>query len=515
MAHRNQRGEWRASPLTSLRSGHLALSLFQPSVRLSSLIRPPHDRPDHGDRGGPERDGGDGDRDGPEEPGDGPHLDDGDGPGRNKRTRSETSVRSASGPATGPSETLDAAVMSTVEGNINRDAMHRLGHYATETLAAQNFNELAMMVESPINDVPNGLITDGDYTPESPIERPFPAGVEGSRSASFTRSGGVTENETSCGDDVASHQELDEETGTWRPVTTHVMTEEGSHDPQHEHGHEHAPQHGHGHENGRDGNVLMVMMEPGEEQPMTERLSCLAQRLQALRSELNVHQNEHGGKAMSSCDAPRPTTPRVALQWDAHPWPHAPEQVRKVACMQEMWPEVELHHERHLPGRDTCHWTRSSTCGSCPTGVEGAVRAYEHEREDLQWQTDGDSWPWSGANWWSWTNYGRDQGRRAPWEVPHGRLQHDGSWYGFNYNADYANSGHRASAEEFNQEQKMPSATAIPKAVAKAKVHVKKEPMAPVTPKAAPSTPATEPPKEVIIHEVDDVLTVVSSEEEG
>ena len=31
------------------------------------------------------------------------------------------------------------------------------------------------------------------------------------------------------------------------------------------------------------------------------------------------------------------------------------------------------------------------------------------------------------------------KGRRAPWEVPHGRLQHDGSWYGFNYNADYAN----------------------------------------------------------------------------
>ena len=71
------------------------------------------------------------------------------------------------------------------------------------------------------------------------------------------------------------------------------------------------------------------------------------------------------------------------------------------------------------------------------------------------------------------------------------------------------------NAEEFNKETKMPSTAAIPKAVAKVKVHVKKEPMAPVTPKAAPSTPATEPPKEVIIHEVDDVLTVVSSEEEG
>ena len=71
------------------------------------------------------------------------------------------------------------------------------------------------------------------------------------------------------------------------------------------------------------------------------------------------------------------------------------------------------------------------------------------------------------------------------------------------------------NAEEFNQEPKMPSTSVTPKAVAKAKVHVKKEPMAPVTSKAAPSTPAMEPPKEVIIQEVDDVLTVVSSEEEG
>ena len=88
MARKNALGEWRASPLTSLRSGHLALHLSEKSVSLSTLVKSP-ERPDHGR--GDRRDGeGDDHED--------RHRDGGGNGGgdhcRPKGTRSEATVRS-------------------------------------------------------------------------------------------------------------------------------------------------------------------------------------------------------------------------------------------------------------------------------------------------------------------------------------------------------------------------------------------------------------------------------------
>ena len=116
MAHKNALGEWRASPLTSLRSGHLALHLFERSVSPSTLVKPP-ERPDHGR--GDRRDGEGDDHEDRHRDGGG---DGGGDHGRPKRTRSEATVRSDQRTSQ-PSGLVNAAVLATADGTLARNQL--------------------------------------------------------------------------------------------------------------------------------------------------------------------------------------------------------------------------------------------------------------------------------------------------------------------------------------------------------------------------------------------------------
>lgn len=110
----------------------------------------------------------------------------------------------------------------------------------------------------------------------------------------------MTENESGSRDSRESHESrevFDESTGTWMPV----VPEESPEVETHEHGGDQVE------------HVMMVMAED-EKPPIAERLSSLAQRLQALRSEIDQPKHELSFQAMLPCDSSGSTSPRMALQ---------------------------------------------------------------------------------------------------------------------------------------------------------------------------------------------------------
>ena len=278
---------------------------------------------------------------------------------------------------------------------------------------------------------------------------------------------------------------VDEATGTWMSAVPEESRESESHE----------------HDDGQVRHVMMVMPEDVQP-PLADRISSLAQRLQALQSELNLPKHEHSFKAMLPCDSNGPSSPRLAMRRDASSRTNETEQVRG------------------MPARDAIFvpatWPRGRT----------------REKPELwgQRQAHGDTWTWFGSQWWSWQNNCDGQGRRASSQTPDGRHWHDRAWHGIydyasyannsNY-ADYYNSSARDSRRAAGVQPRAedtsdhyPASKAKAKPAPKALQRVKMEPVEPpVEPAAAASTPAEGPPKEIPTFEVDDVLTISSEGE--
>ena len=175
---------------------------------------------------------------------------------------------------------------------------------------------------------------------------------------------------------------VDEATGTWISVVPEESRESESHE----------------HDDGQVRHVMMVMPEDVQP-PLADRISSLAQRLQALQSELNLPKHEHSFKAMLPCDSNGPSSPTLAMRRDASSRTNETEQVREVACLQEMRSSSQLPGQGAVPGRNQSCGARTGSCGSCSDGAGATVRQGQHEREDLQRQAHGDTWTWFGSQW--------------------------------------------------------------------------------------------------------------------
>ena len=404
LAHRDSVGRWRVNRLTSLQSGHLALSLTTYSMSLTSAMQPPHQPPR--DR---EDDEEDDSRDDDQHGGEGRRRREHDGDGGRKRTRSDG--RGESEPGIRQPAVLQAAVRMTTSGRFGHDQI--VDFYGTAAVNDGNDDDgytpgtaVTTPAEAPVHST---TMLSPQQEPE-PLEEPaaeergrdrrlFSAGWMGSRSVT-ERSG---ENEgaefqsavaiprTEEEDVEAEIEVLDTETGVWGPPPNR--------------------------ESGTGVGSIMMVVRADDDMSLGDRLSNLAQRLQALRSSVTPRDER---QAMCTMPSSRSPSRRMALRGTSHSWTAEEEQICKLAQLQEMRPEAVLHGQVGIPGRDKSLGTGATHCGCCARRAEDDLQHCGDEREDHDGQADGDPRPRTCAEWRTRQDGSEHPSRRASGEVPDG-----------------------------------------------------------------------------------------------
>ena len=125
-----------------------------------------------------------------------------------------------------------------------------------------------------------------------------------------------------------------------------------------------------------------------------DRLSILAQRLREHREAYPSHLEDEG---MPPCHGSRSSTPWMAMPWRAPPWQGAGEWIGNVASMLSMRSTSSLRDQGQGDWTDQGNWPATRSGGASPRGTAARLQAIRDDREDLQWEADGNQGSHPGA----------------------------------------------------------------------------------------------------------------------
>ena len=385
LAHRG-RDAWWASSLESTGSGHLALNLLEKKEPLQALLRRLHQGPFDAWRPGDDRD--DDSRGDDDDGGDDPRRkskrarDSGDRQlGRLVQLTTQTGAYGGPGDAEGNTPYDGVRSLRSTRKNetpMEDDAMTEaapapsfsptsLGEEPEGPVKAEGLEQLAQEPISISSTSPSPIADEGGDKPEAkPCQK---------RKSDGNHEGLLDEHD----DDVLVTVEDDVEPGESR--VRHVLMVVPTHFEQQEQ----------------------------EHQPIGERLSCLALRLNQLQQEL------HGGPhEIRDCFVrDRPSPNRLAMSGTSSSWTTTPEPVRPVASMCGVWPPSSLHPEGQCTRRDPCGGTPTRSCTASPGRVEGSIQPSGDDGTHLQCQADGDQRAHCGGKPWTRTSCCPNPSRRG------------------------------------------------------------------------------------------------------